>query len=283
MLSAAGSKSFQNGSGRLELAEAIVTDAAPLAARVFVNRVWEHHFGRGLVTTPSNFGTQGERPSHPELLDDLAGRFISNGWSLKWLHREIVLSATYQQSSTAGDSRDQDPDNVWLARMPIRRLEIEAWRDGMLIATDELDQRIGGPPSDLSQPDNRRRTLYGTVKRRELADVLRLHDFPDPVAHVASRVPTTTPLQQLFVLNSPFMRERSRELIKRLQTAGVNQVADRIRQLYLYVFAREPSAEEQHSFQEFMSTAQREGIQEVEAWTQIGQVLLGSNELMFVE
>src|SRR4029079_4439330 len=129
VLSGKESKPFVKGSGRLELARAIVTDGAPLAAREIVNRVWKHHFGRGLVDTPSDFGRQGERPSHPELLDDLAARFVANGWSLKWLHREIMLSAAYQQGSAAeADKQPIDPDNRWYWRMNRRPPEDESRR-----------------------------------------------------------------------------------------------------------------------------------------------------------
>jgi hypothetical protein len=283
VLSPPGGRAFRQGSGRLELADAIVTDAAPLAARVFVNRVWKHHFGRGIVSTLSNFGTQGDPPSHPELLDDLASRFIDHHWSLKWLHREILLSAAYQQTSSAKQSLELDPDNVWLARMPLRRLDIEAWRDAMLVATDELDWRIGGPSVDLLRLDNRRRTLYGTVKRRELSDLLRLYDFPDPVAHAASREPTTTPLQQLFVLNSPLIRERSAALLRRLHAAGISDASQRIRAMISIVHARDATPEEEMDFQDFLAATQRDGATENEAWTQLAQVVLGSNELLFVE
>src|SRR5262249_1890619 len=151
-----------------------------LAARVMVNRVWQHHFGQGLVRTPSDFGTQGEKPTHPELLDDLAARFVANGWSLKWLHREIVLSAAYRQSSASLERArvKRDPENRWLARMSRRRLEVEAWRDAMLAASGQLAPLVGGAPVDLGAPNNNRRTLYGQVKRRELHDLLRLNDFP---------------------------------------------------------------------------------------------------------
>jgi hypothetical protein len=284
VFAAAGStqgRTFHEGSGRRELAEAIVTDAAPLTARVFVNRVWQQHFGRGIVTTPSNFGVQGAVPSHPELLDDLAARFIEHGWSLKWLHREIVLSATYRQSAEAAESRQRDPDNIWLARMPLRRLDVEAWRDAILSATGELDLRIGGPAQDLTQLDNRRRTTYGTVKRRELADLLRLYDFPDPVSHVASRDRTTTPLQQLFVLNSPFIRERSARLLDLIPDRG--DEAARVRAFISQVFVRDAQTEEVSAMLEFLSAAQRSGSDSHEAWLQLAQVLLVSNEQMFVE
>src|SRR5262249_42226602 len=151
------------------------------------NRIWKHHFGSGLVATPSDFGAQGSRPTHPELLDDLAQRFVASGWSLKWLHREIVLSATYRQDanpkSEIRNPKLVDPDNRWLGRMNRRRLEVEVWRDAMLAVTGELSLAQGGAAVDLNNPRNNRRTLYGIVKRRELHDLLRLHDFPDPTTH----------------------------------------------------------------------------------------------------
>ena len=150
------------------------------------------------------------------MLDDLTARFIANGWSLKWLHREIMLSAAYRQASAPrrDASTPIDPDNRWLWRMNRRRLEVEAWRDAMLAVTGTLSPERGGPPRTWATPNNRRRTLYGTVKRRELTDLLRLHDFPDPTTHSPGRVPTTTPLQQLFVLNSPFMRQQAAALAR---------------------------------------------------------------------
>src|SRR5207244_7070135 len=145
----------------------------------------------GLVDTPSDFGSQGGRPSHPRLLDDLAARFVASGWSLKWLHREIMLSATHRQASAHDAGKHLlDPANHWLWRMNRRRLEVEAWRDAMLAVAGTLDRKQGGPALDLGEANNRRRTVYGTVKRRELNDMLRLHDFPDPMAHSPSRVPT---------------------------------------------------------------------------------------------
>ncbi|MCX6851609.1 MAG: DUF1549 and DUF1553 domain-containing protein, partial [Verrucomicrobia bacterium] len=143
-------RKFTTGSGRLELAQAIVEDAAPLTARVIVNRVWKHHFGRGLVDTPSEFGNLGEAPTHPELLDDLAGRFMEHGWSLKWLHREILNSATWQQRSVAAASEQRDPENKLYARMLRRRLDWESWRDAILSATGQIDLKIGGPASSIS-------------------------------------------------------------------------------------------------------------------------------------
>ena len=210
---------FAQGSGRLELAQAIASPLNPLTARVLVNRVWQHHFGRGLVATPSNFGTLGERPSHPELLDWLASRFVRGGWSIKRLHREILLSATYQQSSQF-DARAQeiDPGNTLLWRMNRRRLEVEAWRDAMLAVSGQLDPTVGGPSVDLDTKGNCRRTCYAAISRHDLAPLLRLFDFPDPNITSGGRLETTVPLQQLFVLNSEFMIQTARALARRLET-----------------------------------------------------------------
>ncbi len=294
--------SFKNGSGRLELANAIVTDAAPLAARVIVNRVWAHHFGRGLVATPSNFGTQGEKPTHPELLDDLAARFIEHGWSLKWLHREIVLSATYRQSSAEsrdtvfseeektvsrlsadGSRRSADPENLWLARMPVRKLDVEAWRDAMLVATGEMDRRLGGEPRELSEVGHQRRTIYGTVRRRELSDLLRLHDFPDPVSHSGSRMPTTTPLQQLFVLNSSYMQARAAALARFVQAERPGDLAAQVALAHVRLFSRESTLDEIATGVEFLKSPQSGDVTLDAVWRQYAQVLLASNELQFVD
>ncbi len=240
---AKGDPAFHNGSGRRELAERIFTDAAPLAARVIVNRVWGWHFGKPLVGTPSDFGAQGEKPTHPQLLDDLAARFIANGWSLKWLHREIMLSATYQQASRPRpDAAKIDPANRLLWRMNARRLDIEAYRDCLLQASGNLDPKKGGPSADLLQTENKRRTVYGRISRSRTSSLLLLYDFPEATMHSPGRESTTTPLQQLFVLNSPFMREQAVAL-----AASVAKEADtdaKVRALYRKVFARDPSKNE---------------------------------------
>ncbi len=281
VLSGDAPRPFRQGSGRLELAQAIVGEGGALAARVIVNRVWQQHFGAGLVRTPSDFGMQGERPTHPELLDDLSARFVSEGWSLKWLHREIVLSAVYRQSSRTTDAAKiaLDPENRWLARMSRRRLEVEAWRDAMLSVTGVLDLPFGGPAIDLGRSDNNRRTIYGLVKRRELNDLLRLHDFPDPTTHSASRTPTTTPLQLLFVLNSPFIRQQAAALVRRLHNAGGSD-AERLRRAYRLMYGRQATAAEQRLGQAFLADA---GTDRQAAWEQYAQVLLGSNEFLYVD
>jgi hypothetical protein len=277
-------KPFVQGSGRRELAESIVGDAAPLAARVIVNRVWRHHFGRGLVNTPSNFGTQGEKSSHPELLHDLAARFIANGWSLKWLHRELMLSATYQQASR----RDQgkyaiDPDNILLWRMTPRKLDVEAWRDAALVAAGELDAALGRDPLDLADANNRRRTLYGRVKRRELTELLRLHDFPDPVGHSAAREGTITPLQQLFAINAPFLHQRSAALVARLEREAPTEPDKRIVWLYPQLFGRAATADEVAAGQQFLTDAENSSTAPGEAWREYCHALLTCNEFLFVD
>ncbi len=276
VLSPEAPRAFTQGSGRLELAQALVREGASLSARVIVNRAWRHHFGRGLVETPSDFGSQGERPSHPELLDDLAARFMANGWSLKWLHREIVLSAAYQQTSSANPQATAvDPDNRLLWRAHRRRLDVEAWRDAMLAVTGVLDRRVGGPAEELAAPENHRRTLYGTVKRRELSDLLRLHYFPDPTTHSPNRVPTTTPLQQLFTLNSPLLQQQAAALVRRLKSEGSGSTEERVRRAYLLLFGRPATEAQVRLAGEFLTD---DG-----AWEQYAQVLLGSNEFLFID
>ena len=272
---------FKTGSGRLELAQAITTDGAALASRVLVNRIWLAHFGRGLVTTPSNFGQSGQRPSHPKLLNDLAARFIAGGWSLKQLHREIVLSATYRQASRDDGSRSEtDPDNIWLARMPRTRLSVEAWRDAMLAVSGDLDRTLGGPSVSLTDTANQRRTLYGTIHRREMSTMLLTHDFPDPTAHSPQRIATTTTLQGLYALNGPLVLTRSAALARRLLAAQLTSDQQRIALAYELLFARRPTDRETQLGIEFLGetgSADRANV-----WSQYAHVLLASNEFLFV-
>jgi mono/diheme cytochrome c family protein len=282
VLSRGEPKPFTQGSGRLELAESIVGDAAPLAARVMVNRIWLAHFGRGLVETPSNFGVQGVLPSHPELLEDLAARFVENGWSIKWLHQEIVLSKTYRQSSdTVPTNHAADPKNRWLWRMNRRRLDIESWRDAMLFVSGRLDGTLGGPSQSLAKVDNSRRTLYGTINRRDIPAILQMHDFPDPTAHSPRRLDTTTPLQGLFVLNSPLMAAQSAALAGRIRTETPADVAAQIQTAYRLLFNRAPTDEETALGKQFLDPESKGPTEK--AWTLYAQVLLGSNEFQFVD
>ncbi len=243
VLARAPDAAFRSGSGRLDLAQKIFTDAAPLAARVMVNRVWAWHLGKPLVGTPSDFGAQGEPPSHPELLDDLAARFIAHGWSLKWLHREIMRSAAYRQSSRArADCERIDPTNRLQWRMNARRMDIEAYRDAVLRAAGTMDESLYGPSRDLDAPGNTRRTIYATVSRQTLHTIFGLYDLPDPSQHSPGREVTTTALQQLFVLNSPFFQQQAAALAGRV--SGEPDRKAQIRALYRRVLARDPGADE---------------------------------------
>ncbi|WP_417849575.1 PSD1 and planctomycete cytochrome C domain-containing protein [Thalassoglobus sp.] len=282
VLSNENSKPFTNGSGRLELAQSITRESAPLAARVMVNRIWLSHFGRGIVNTPSNFGLSGELPSHPELLDDLAARFIQNGWSLKKLHREIVLSATYRQSSRIQENQESvDPSNIWLSRMNRQRLHVESWRDAMLSTTGELDLTMGGPSLDLKDPKNLRRTIYGTIHRRDMSTMLLMHDFPDPTTHNPQRLSTTTALQGLYVLNGPLLLGRSEKLAQRVASEIPDDESKRIQRAYELLYARKPSSKEIEIGLSFLN--QPDEATRADAWTQYAHVLLASNEFLFVD
>ena len=279
VLSSGEPKSLRTGSGRLELADAITADAGPLAARVVVNRAWAWLFGRGLVGTPSNFGLTGEAPSHPQLLDDLAARFAVAGWRPKWLVREIVLSATYRRSSRHDEaSAKLDPDDRFLWRAPRRRLEVEAWRDAMLLVSGRLDLRAGGPSDDLDDADGARRTVYGKVSRQRPPDVHRLFDLPDPKAHGEKREPSTTPPQQLYFLNSPFVRKCSEGAAKAAVANGATP--DEVgRALYRRVLARDPRSGELAAA---VRLAAPPGGKGAPAWELVAQVLLASNEFVFL-
>ncbi|MES2788252.1 MAG: PSD1 and planctomycete cytochrome C domain-containing protein [Planctomycetota bacterium] len=276
---------FSKGSGRLELAEAIVSPSNPLTARVIVNRVWQQHFGRGIVATPSNFGALGERPSHPELLDHLAHWFQSNGWSLKKLHREIVLSATYRSGSHFdAKNMEIDPDNRYFWRMNRRRLDVEAWRDALLMVSGSLDATVGGPSGNLAASDYRRRTLYGSVSRHDLNPLLRLFDFPDPNITSERRTQTTVPLQQLFVLNSEFLVRQAQALTQRLTADPQEFDARRIDRAYLLLYGRPVNEDELKLGLEFLTTPiPPEEKSQLGPWPQYVQALLGANEFTYVD
>ncbi|MBT4624892.1 MAG: DUF1553 domain-containing protein, partial [Verrucomicrobia bacterium] len=237
-------KSFTQGSGRLELAEAIADPNNPLTARVIVNRVWSIFFGRGLVATPSNFGQLGSLPSHSELLDDLAVRFMVNNWSIKWLVRELVLSSTYQQNSQI-ISRNEliDPANIYLWRMNRRRLSVEQWRDSILAASNNLDRR-GGESLELTDTKNVRRTIYGRVSRKKLSDILIQFDYPDANVHSAKRSGTTTAIQKLFIINNSFMVEQAKGLAKRITGDSSATDLTHIQSTYALLYNRQPTREE---------------------------------------
>jgi hypothetical protein len=268
---------FTGGSGRGDLADAIVDRSNPLTARVIVNRVWEQLIGQPLVGTPSNFGALGETPSHPELLDDLAMGLMDNGWSLKWLQRQIVLSSTYAQSSLIDpENANVDPANRLLWRIKRRRLSIEAYRDAILLVSGQLERSVGGRSQQPDDPESRRRTLYSKVSRLDLNPMLARFDFPDPNAHSAHRFETTTPLQKLFLLNSPFLVAAADSLSERLTQYG-GSYRSRIELAYRSLYGRLPNEQEFQWGEAFVESG------DPDIWSQYAQTLLISNEMFMVD
>jgi hypothetical protein len=262
-------KPFNKGSGRLELAESIADPANPLTARVIVNRIWQHHFGRGIVDTPSNFGNMGARPSNQELLDYLASRLVESKWSIKALHREIMLSSVYALSSAdIPENRAADAENRLLWRANWQRLDAETLRDSLLFVAGKLDLTAGGAAAALDEK-NRRRAVYGFVSRRKLDPMLALFDFPNPNNTSEQRVVTNVPLQRLFLLNSTFVEAQAAALAKRLS----GNDSDRIRQAYRIVFGRAASAEELRLGLAFLAKS---------SWSEYARVLLNANEFEWV-
>ena len=248
-------KPFQRGSGRLDMARAIASRDNPLTARVIVNRIWMHHFGAGLVKTPSDFGTRCETPTHPELLDWLALRFMDDGWSIKKLHRLMMLSSVYQQG-TKGLSSEKDPENKWLARMTPRRLDFESMRDSMLLATGELDPSMGGKGVELfKKPFPTRRSVYGYIDRQFVPGILRVFDFANPDLHIPQRPDTTVPQQALFFMNSPFVVERARSVVRRGNVQAANAPEKRVQELYRAIYGREATREQVKAGVEFVKSA----------------------------
>jgi Protein of unknown function (DUF1553)/Protein of unknown function (DUF1549)/Planctomycete cytochrome C len=247
-----GGKRFKKGSGRLELAEDIASPQNPLTARVIVNRVWMHHFGAGIVRTASDFGVRGTPPSHPELLDYLASRFMHEGWSLKKLHRQILLSAVYQQASVLRpDQEEKDPENKLLWRMNPSRLEFEPMRDSWLAVAGNLDCRMGGRGFEIQVEEERsRRAVYAFIDRQDLPQLFRTFDFASPDVSTPQRPQTTIPQQALFAMNSSFLVTQARALAR--EEEGKNP-ADRVRKMYRRVYARDPSKAELETALEFVS------------------------------
>ncbi len=241
-------------SGRLELADDLLRADNPLTARVIVNRVWHHLFGRGLVATPDNFGHVGAVPSHPQLLDWLATRFVEDGWSLKRLIRQIVTSRTYQLNSTpTAEAAAQDPDNVLLSHAPLRRLEAESVRDAMLAATGELDLALFGTPKNA---DSNRRSVYLTVRRNSMIPLLTVFDQPTPFSTKGRRDVTNVPGQSLTLMNDPFVNAVARRWAERLlaEQSGESDAA-RIAQMFESVLGRSPSAADVERTQRYLQSA----------------------------
>ena len=275
-----GDQVFQSGSGRLELAQAIVDPANPLTARVLVNRVWLNHFGSALVATPSDFGLRSESPTHPALLDHLAGEFMRDGWSLKRLHRRIMLSAVYRQQSHARDDGvAADPRNRLLWRMNRRRLDFESMRDSLLAVTGELEQTLGGPAVDIVKtPFMPRRTIYAFVDRMDLPELFRAFDFPDPAATSPQRDATTIAPQALYLMNHKFVGEVVTRIAARHDVAEVPDATLRIERLHQILFSRAPTEMELELAVEFLGAEPSQ-----QQWREYIQALLMTNEFLFVD
>ncbi|MES2791782.1 MAG: PSD1 and planctomycete cytochrome C domain-containing protein [Planctomycetota bacterium] len=276
---------FNAGSGRLELAQAIVDRSNPLTARVLVNRVWLHHFGSGLVRTPSDFGVRSDPPSHPELLDLLAASFMEHGWSIKHLHRQIVLSSTYQQASAdRAECQAVDPENRLLWKFNRQRLDLEALRDALLATSGRLDSSLGGPSINmLAVPAVPRRTVYASIDRLALPSLFRTFDFPSPDTTTPQRDNTTVAPQALFMMNHPFALESAQYLSTRKEVTGAADLAARVARLYELVLSRGPSEGEQKFAAEFFAGPDQQIQETPEKWSMFAQALLMTNEFSFVD
>jgi hypothetical protein len=293
------------GSGRLELAGWIADPRNPLTARVLVNRVWLHHFGRGLVPTPNDFGRQGKPPSHPELLDWLARQFIESGWSVKALHRTILLSRTFRLSGArSGDAIERDPGNEFLSAYPRRRLDAESLRDSMLFLSGDLDVTPAGAHPFPAQSEwkftqhnpfkavyeSKRRSVYLMTQRIQRHPYLAIFDGADPSASTAVRTASTTPLQALFLLNDPFVHEQARGFSRRM-VAAANDESGRIGFAYRSALGRPPEPGELEQCVAFLDQARARiagsGIPaesvESEVWQAMARAILRLNEFVYID
>jgi hypothetical protein len=294
-----------DGSGRLQLARWLTRPDNPLTARVLVNRVWQHHFGRGLVPTPNNFGLRGEPPSHPELLDYLAAEFIGDGWSIKWLHRRILLSKTYRLASRpSADLLAKDPGNAWLGRQTRRRLDAESIRDALLAVGGKLDRSRPGPhpfppiaawgwtqhnPFKAIYPSNHR-SVYLMTQRFQKHPFLALFDGPDTNVSTGSRPTSLLPLQALYLMNDPFVRAQA-ESFANILLQHAPDAERRVDWAHRLAWGRPALAGEiekgkdyvQRYADELRRAATPSERIELEAWTSYARVILAANEFVFVD
>ena len=277
VLSPKNRAAFANGSGRLDLANAIASTDNPLTARVWVNRVWMHHFGEPLAENPSDFGLRTKQPIQHELLDYLATYLIQNGWRTKALHELIMTSDAYQRASLIPESNktqqqlESDPTNKLIWHAIRRRLDFEQMRDTILFVSGQLDSNMYGRPPLIVDANNKRRTVYAFVERQNIPSIVQTFDFANADTSTSRRVNTTVPQQALFAMNAPFMASAAEALVNRLEEGSTN---DRIGRLHSLVFGREPQDDEADLFNEFLKT---------NTLQQLAQVFLMSNELMFVD
>ena len=269
---------FVNGSGRLELAKSIASNSNPLTARVFVNQVWAHHFGTGLVTTPGDFGIRGDLPTHPELLDWLAMSFMQNNWSIKNLHKVIVTSNTYKQSSNdREDCLKVDPENKLLWKQNRRRLDFESLHDSVLSVSGSLDLKLGGPSVPFFTGKNRR-AVYGFIDRLDFPSLLATFDIPNPASSSVERTSTTVAPQALYLMNGPFVREAAKKVLN-LNTIKEIKIPDqKADAIMLAVLGRKPTEKEKLQMIKFVS-----GENEKEAWLDLTHGLFLTNEFTFVD
>ena len=262
--------------------------AGPLLARVMVNRLWQNHFGNGIVKTSNDFGFQGERPSHPELLEWLAKELTKNGWKLKPLHKQIMLSATYQQSHESNAENVKiDPDNRYLWHYQPRRLDAELIRDALLAVGGNLDTKNMYGPS-ATNDNSQQRSIYLRVKRSELIPLMSTFDAPEPTQSIGERISTTVPTQALVMLNSPLVRQQAEKLAKRIAPSPETPMKDAIQAAYRIAFARAPSDNEQDEMQKFMESQRKimggaNPANNDKAFIEFCHTLLCLNEFVYID
>jgi hypothetical protein len=278
-------------SGRLQLAQWMVSPKNPLTARVMVNRIWMWHFGQALMRSPSNFGLRAEQPTHPELLDYLANRLIQEGWSLKRMHRTIMNSSTYQMASDVEFPESQqysqvDPENRLLWRRARRRLEAEPVRDAILFMGGGLDVKMEGKAPDVNA---NRRAIYLPINRASLYEMFSTFDYVETANHIEQRPTTTVPHQALFLLNSPMVHNQSNAVAKKL-TAEFETPDARLRALFRMLYARQPTEAELNRSLHFLDTAaiQLEGVSDplersVQTWSALCRSLMAANEFVYID
>ena len=271
-------QSFVKGSGRLELAKSIASNTNPLTSRVFVNQVWAHHFGNGLVGTLGDFGVRGDLPTHPELLDWLAMNFMENNWSIKKLHKVIVTSNTYKQSSNdREDCLKVDPENKLLWKQNRRRLDFESLHDSVLSVSGNLDLKVGGPSVSFFTGKNRR-AVYGYIDRLDFPSLLATFDIPNPASSSVERTSTTVAPQALYLMNGPFVREAAKKVLNLNTIKEIKSTDQKADAIMLAVLGRKPTAKEKFQMINFVM-----GPYENEAWLDLTHGLFLTNEFAFVD
>jgi hypothetical protein len=305
-LEAFGKPAFTStGSGRLELARTVTDPSNPLVARVIVNRLWKHHFGEGIVRSPDDFGVQGQPPTHPELLDWLATELVREKWSLKRMHRLMLLSTAYRQSSRATPEQTAkavtaDPQNKLLHRQHVKRLEAEAIRDSILATSGRLDPRMEGPgvlphltdhqvgrgrPASGPLDGDSRRSVYLQVRRNFLNPMFTAFDYPTPFTTIGRRTVSNVPAQALVMLNNPFVLQQAELWAKKVLATPDHTAEERVREMYLTAFGRPPMKDEGSTAAEFVAEQAKEygKPDHPKAWTDLAHVLFNAKEFIFVE